>query len=214
MGDSDGAGPERSGSASDEEREPASTAPSESGQGPPEGAGPPSPVGGGGCDGDGGGNLEGRGAGTLHALRRAIWAAQSVADECGVRRGLGVLVRELLRELGRVPDAGLRLRATSLFVDSGLFAGPAESPGDVLPGLQVVDSTKMRMVEESHGADEEQAAQSESDGPIPRQERLLEILRSLTEAGSFPSRFLLTRCWPCWPTVGSVSAVTQRSYSC
>jgi hypothetical protein len=192
-----GAGQFRSGSDS-EELDPASNCSrlSESseeaplgGVGPqPGGRGLSEPAGGSsklGSNSDDGG--AGRGSGTLHALRRAIWAAQSVADECGVRRGLGVLVRALLRELGRVQDEGLRLRATSLFVDSCLFAaGPGESEtlvdASIVGGTEAGSAGSLGVL----GANGEQAAGVNSEGPIPRQQRLLEILLSLAEAGVFP----------------------------
>jgi hypothetical protein len=188
------AGQCRSGSGS-EEPEPASTCSSfseSSGEAPPGGAGPQ--PGGRGLSEPAGGSSNsddcgaGRGSGTLHALRRAIWAAQSVADECGVRRGLGVLVRALLGELGRVSDEGLRLQATSLFVDSGLFAaGPGES--ETLVDASVAGSIEAGLagslgVQGANGEQPESAG-VDPEGPIPRQQRLLEILLSLTKAGVY-----------------------------
>ena len=121
------------------------------------------------------GGSVGRGVGTLHALRQAIWVAQSVADECGVRRGLGVLVRALLRELRRVPNDGVRLAATALFIDSGLFAGSGEPTTDV-PIVGGVTARPEGLCEDGRAAEVDR---------IPRQERLLEILRSLVELGIF-----------------------------
>ena len=145
--------------------------------------------GGGGGGGGGGGSPAGPAEGTLRTLRKAIWAAQSVADECGVRRGLAALVWGLLRELGRVRDAGARRRAMSLFLESELFsAGPGPRPKPAAdeegPGAAAGSPAGEGMAAPAAGFAGPDGLVA--DGPtVPRQERLLAILRELAggEAG-------------------------------